>query len=379
MLEQNSSQTTKWYQNPIIVILLIIFFFPLGLYLMWKNKIWTKKVRIIVTTIIALIFLVSISQQKNQSVATNFKLINRNDIPYLKDPWNDFVGFKEGDVIGIVLMVGRSGSTEIVFNYYSENCWGNTNREGTLEFASPTNSAIRFSDPLTTDKKYFGKNCLIVGKVKKIVIIKPKDACDETHGTVILEEPYIEVYNPQKTKTNTNTTSATASKYFIGPPIKSAQTLFGKYKYVSLGLDGSETVEDHSYILLANISSFEKDVQGISQKHIRISKEGNWDGYAAYAENYQIIGIGFWRVDHYSPIKQNHNYPAVSAGEMLNGADIYLKWMPSSMGLSIRDDGIYQIYDSPYGLDWMDEYSKEDYRTFMKSPSGNVKWQKVKN
>lgn len=308
----------------------------------------------------------------------SYKEISQNDIPYLKDPWNDFVGFKEGDVIGIVLDVGRSGSTEIQFTYYAENCWGNPYREGSLEFGVKSNSLYSYTDPIVTDSQYFGKKCLIVGKVQKIIIISPKHACDETSGTIWLESPYIEIYDPQKQVTRSSTKEETP-KYFIGPPIKSVGTLFGKYNYVSLSLTGRETIEEHSYMLLNNISSFEKDIKGISDKEITISRNGNWDGYSVYVDNFKVKTIGFWKVVKFSPIKQNHNYPEASAGELLNGAEISIKWMPSSMGLAFMEDGNYQITNSPYGLDWGDEQSQDEYRVFLKSPSGDVKYQKVSN
>ena len=59
----------KWYQKPIGVIILLLFFFPLGLYLMWKNELWTKQIRWVVTGIIAVIF-ISNSGSDNSS-ATN--------------------------------------------------------------------------------------------------------------------------------------------------------------------------------------------------------------------------------------------------------------------------------------------------------------------
>jgi len=48
---------TKWYQKPTGVIILLIIFFPVGLYLMWKNDMWTKKTRWIVTAGIAVLIL----------------------------------------------------------------------------------------------------------------------------------------------------------------------------------------------------------------------------------------------------------------------------------------------------------------------------------
>lgn len=43
----------KWYQKSTAVIILLIFFFPVGLYLMWKNELWTKKTRWIATGVVA--------------------------------------------------------------------------------------------------------------------------------------------------------------------------------------------------------------------------------------------------------------------------------------------------------------------------------------
>jgi hypothetical protein len=44
----------KWHQKPKLIIILLIFFFPVGLYFMWKNNLWTKKTRWIVTGICSL-------------------------------------------------------------------------------------------------------------------------------------------------------------------------------------------------------------------------------------------------------------------------------------------------------------------------------------
>ena len=50
----NETNTLKWNANPKIIIALFIVFFPLGLYFMWKNSIWSKKTRWIVTGIISI-------------------------------------------------------------------------------------------------------------------------------------------------------------------------------------------------------------------------------------------------------------------------------------------------------------------------------------
>jgi hypothetical protein len=49
----------KWHQKPTSIIILLVLFFPVGLYYMWKNDIWTKKTRWIVTASLAILFLVN--------------------------------------------------------------------------------------------------------------------------------------------------------------------------------------------------------------------------------------------------------------------------------------------------------------------------------
>ena len=53
----------KWHQKPGGVVLLLIFFFPVGLYLMWKNKVWSKTTR----WVISAIFVVGLAMNDNDS------------------------------------------------------------------------------------------------------------------------------------------------------------------------------------------------------------------------------------------------------------------------------------------------------------------------
>ena len=57
----------KWYQKPAGVIILLIFFFPVGLYLMWKNELWTKQTRWIVTGVLALVVISNAGNDKNSN------------------------------------------------------------------------------------------------------------------------------------------------------------------------------------------------------------------------------------------------------------------------------------------------------------------------
>ncbi len=39
----------KWHKKPLNIIIALFIFFPVGIYFMWKNQIWTKKVRWVIT------------------------------------------------------------------------------------------------------------------------------------------------------------------------------------------------------------------------------------------------------------------------------------------------------------------------------------------
>ena len=61
----------KWYQKPTAVILLLIFFFPVGLYLMWNNEMWSKTTRWIVTGVFAFAIIANASGNKSSNSNSN--------------------------------------------------------------------------------------------------------------------------------------------------------------------------------------------------------------------------------------------------------------------------------------------------------------------
>lgn len=76
------NQTTqKWYQKPVSVILFLIFFFPVGLYLMWKNELWSKTTRVVVSVFFGLLVLGSYNNNKSNSV-TNYNSYNDHKTRY---------------------------------------------------------------------------------------------------------------------------------------------------------------------------------------------------------------------------------------------------------------------------------------------------------
>ena len=69
------NQTTqKWYQKPVTVILFLIFFFPVGLYLMWKNELWSKTTRVVVSVFFGLLVLGNLSKE---STSKSFNSTNK--------------------------------------------------------------------------------------------------------------------------------------------------------------------------------------------------------------------------------------------------------------------------------------------------------------
>lgn len=57
----------NWHQNPTNIILLLIFFFPAGLYFMWKNELWSKQTRWIISGVIALFIIANANFNKVKS------------------------------------------------------------------------------------------------------------------------------------------------------------------------------------------------------------------------------------------------------------------------------------------------------------------------
>jgi len=316
----------------------------------------------------------------------DYKLITKDNIPYLSDPWNDFLGVKNGEVIGIVLPINKKTvplgyrdvffkhydsdsfkthygtDVDIPFKYVAKNCDIGRNREGQLSF---------FLINKKVPDELLGKEYLIIGTVVNEIAITPKHACDDTHATIYLEDVYIELYDSKKLDDHQNEIS---NNFIIGPEYNTPEDIYGVF------CDPDEDIyPDCSHlIVLGNIKDFEKDLKGMSKKNIKISKTGKWDGYSV-RQSSKFAGIGFWKVIKYSPIVQSNNYPSTTAGELFNGAEILIEWMPDGSGLSYGVDGKYIIRNSPQNVDWSDPDSQEKYRVILRHQRvGPIKFQKTK-
>ena len=84
----------KWYQKPLGVVLLIWIFFPVGIYFMWKENVWTSKTRLIITSVFSLFIIIGLFGKKQETSAANENILeNRNElVKYLtnSDGWYSY-------------------------------------------------------------------------------------------------------------------------------------------------------------------------------------------------------------------------------------------------------------------------------------------------
>lgn len=154
------------------------------------------------------------------------------------------------------------------------------------------------------------------------------------------------------------------NKYLIGHDYKKEQDVFGTY-----------CDEDcNFYIKLGDIKNIKYEIVGIREEIINEAIKSNFDGYAFINKGGGLTGIGFWRIKSLGLVTQKNNYPTESAGQKFKGANIRINWRRSSMGLEIYPDGIYQIRNSPNGLDWYNEYSSEKFKVILAGIDGSVKF-----
>lgn len=310
----------------------------------------------------------------------DYKLITKENIPYLSDPWNDFLGVKDGEVIGIVLPISKkldyrevffkhyessyfrtkdASYIEVPFNYVARNCDIGKNRKGELDF-------------VLIDKKIpdnlLGKECLIIGTVVSQVVISPKHACDKTHASIELDDVYIEQFNP--TNPPIPKESNTSNKCLIGPEFKSPSDIYGGYCYIYGNYDdmSGTTTDCSEFCYFGDIKDFEKDFDKPPKNVIKYSKSKDWDGYV-YKLGDAFDCYGFWKVIKYSPIVQNDNMPNYSAGELFNGVELSIEWVKNERnGLGCGIDAIYQIRNSPKGIEYYGDDNKEEYWVILRNP-----------
>ena len=63
-------ENLKWHQKPSGVIILLILFWPVGLYLMWKNGMWSKNTRYAISAVCVILTLGASQGEGNGSTTS---------------------------------------------------------------------------------------------------------------------------------------------------------------------------------------------------------------------------------------------------------------------------------------------------------------------
>lgn len=108
----------KWHQKPVGVIVMLLLFFPVGLYLMWKNKIWSKPIQIIVTLVYAFVTyyqIVAVNEASNATTPATTETVTtaESSEASAESPSIDFI--KPSDVIVDDDLVGKKVNVKGVF------------------------------------------------------------------------------------------------------------------------------------------------------------------------------------------------------------------------------------------------------------------------
>lgn len=67
LMETTPNSQFKWHQKPVAVVLMLIFFWPLGLYFMWANGMWSATTRWVLTIALLLVTIVGLSGRTKNS------------------------------------------------------------------------------------------------------------------------------------------------------------------------------------------------------------------------------------------------------------------------------------------------------------------------
>jgi len=161
-----------------------------------------------------------------------YTMMKESDIQFVKNPgtgasWGDLktgvvkgekaeenVGLKIGETIGFVMnisepwgkmsgsyddkrefslkndkkIIHHGNSLKTYFNFYRENCWGDENRDGMIQYMLD----------IEIQEKFFNQKCLVIGTVEDLSSRRPKHACDnDVWAHVYLKNSYIEIYETE--------------------------------------------------------------------------------------------------------------------------------------------------------------------------------------
>lgn len=134
MLQENQQppfEKKKFTQKPLGVIILLWLFFPIGIYFMWKEKIWSSKTRIIITSVFSLLIIIGIAGKNNNTSSKVDNTVKSNESPF-----NNIAGFYSGtSQMGYStgtasIRINTDGNADLT---YDQGSYGGTTEYGYLE------------------------------------------------------------------------------------------------------------------------------------------------------------------------------------------------------------------------------------------------------
>lgn len=74
-VETMSTSNKKWYMKTGYIILLLMLFFPVGIFLMWKYTGWNKYVKIVVSVVVSLFFIIGIASGDDEDATDSNSIV----------------------------------------------------------------------------------------------------------------------------------------------------------------------------------------------------------------------------------------------------------------------------------------------------------------
>jgi len=119
----NKSSELLWHEKENNIIILLILFFPLGLFLMWKNKTWSVITRVIISLFIILIISNNISKVKNIEEKEPIELQTTRD--EINDSWlkisNDLKNIENLSIGDLNDLISRLNNCKNELILYTDN------------------------------------------------------------------------------------------------------------------------------------------------------------------------------------------------------------------------------------------------------------------
>lgn len=319
------------------------------------------------------------SCNKNTVVSSEYKYLDSSDI-LKQNFYYDFVfvGAKVGERVGIPIRITRNRIPKLPFEY-----------EVSFDGIYPTNyngyGEIVLNIDIEIPKELEIEKCFIIGEIVdtsiNTIFVNTSTKKHENKGYYVTE-CIINMKNVtiEKIKVDKNyNTNKITDKYFIGPEYTNSRQLFGEYCSYSDENCGDfekccENLEIGAIDDIKSSKNLGKFKSVILNKKIDLS---NKDGFIILNRFFNRK-IGFWKTKNIGVIKEKWNSDIF--GEYFRGAIIEVEWYSFDIfndRVNISNDNLessfYCIKNSPQGVEYTANYSKENYLvTIVKENSSDM-------